>query len=147
MRETKAMSTWWLAAFIAAMVALSLTAQGQDTFKGRLSPVPVDAKTAPDTTGQGVVSAVLAGSKLTVAGTFEGLRGAATTAQLRRGAAAGIRGPAMFDLTVTKAMSGAISGSFDLSADQVESLRRGKFYVQVNSEKAPEGNLWGWLLK
>jgi hypothetical protein len=147
MRETKAISTWWLAAFIAITVVLSLQAQGQDTFKGRLAPVPVDAKTAPDTTGRGAASAVLAGSKLTVTGTFEGLRGAATTAQLRRGAAAGVRGPAMFDLTVSKATSGAISGSFDLSADQVESLRSGKIYVQIHSEKAPEGNLWGWLLK
>ena len=151
MQETEAISRRWLAAASAVALfvwaAVALQAQGQDTFKGRLSPVPVDAKTAPDTTGRGVASATLAGAKLTVTGTFEGLRGAATTAQLRRGAAAGIRGSAMFDLTVTKATSGAISGSFDLSADQVESLRQGKFYVQVNSEKAPEGNLWGWLLK
>ena len=42
---------------------------------------------------------------------------------------------------------GSFFGSFDLSADQVESLRQGKFYVQIDSEKAPEGNLWGWLLK
>lgn len=147
MRETKVITTWWLAAFIATTVALSLQAQGQDTFKGRLSLVPIDAKMVADTTGRGVASAVLAGSKLTVSGTFEGLRGAATTAQLRRGAATGVRGPAMFDLAVTKATSGAISGSFDLSADQVESLRGGRLYVQIDSEKAPEGNLWGWLLK
>ena len=25
-------------------------------------------------------------------------------------------------------------------------LRQGRVYVQVNSQKAPEGNLWGWLL-
>jgi hypothetical protein len=33
-----------------------------------------------------------------------------------------------------------------LSADQVDSLKKGKFYIQINSEKAPEGNLWGWLM-
>ncbi len=25
-------------------------------------------------------------------------------------------------------------------------MRSGKFYVQINSEKAPDGNLTGWLL-
>jgi|ERR1700680_3139099 len=151
MQETEAISRRRLAAAVTVALfvwaAVTLRAQGQEIFKGRLSPVPVDAKTAPDTTGRGVASAMLAGAKLTVTGTFEGLRGAATTAQLRRGAATGVRGPAMFDLTVTKATSGAISGSFDLSADQVESLRGGRVYVQIHSEKAPEGNLWGWLLK
>jgi hypothetical protein len=23
----------------------------------------------------------------------------------------------------------------------------GRFYIQLHSEKAPEGNLWGWLLR
>jgi hypothetical protein len=28
----------------------------------------------------------------------------------------------------------------------VQELAAGRYYVQVQSEKAPEGNLWGWLL-
>jgi hypothetical protein len=27
----------------------------------------------------------------------------------------------------------------------VEGLRKGKFYIQIHSEKAPDGILWGWL--
>lgn len=128
-------------------IALAAAAQGQETYKGRLSPVPIDAKTAPDTTGQGTASAVLAGKKLTVTGTFEGLRGAATTAQLRLGAVTGVPGPAVFDLTVAKATRGTISGSFELTAEQIDGLRKGRLYVQIQSENAPEGNLWGWLSK
>ena len=58
-----------------------------------------------------------------------------------------MRGPKLLDLTVTKAMSGELSGSFDLTPPQVERLKKGNWYVQIHSEKAPEGNLWGWLIK
>jgi hypothetical protein len=43
-----------------------------------------------------------------------------------------------------------ITGSVMLTPEQVESLKQGKLYVQVHSEKgiAPDGsNLWGWFLK
>jgi len=52
----------------------------------------------------------------------------------------------VFDLTVAKATSGTINGSFDLTPEQLEDLRKGRLYVQLHSEKAPDGNLWGWLL-
>ena len=52
----------------------------------------------------------------------------------------------MFDLTITPGTSGKIDGSIDLSSAQVEDLARERFYVQLHSEKAPDGNLWGWLL-
>ena len=42
---------------------------------------------------------------------------------------------------------GTISGSFDLTPEQVQYLKQGKLYIQINSEKAPDGTLWGWLLK
>src|SRR5205823_3452591 len=55
-------------------LALSLFAQGGDTYKTRLSALPADAKTRPDLAGTGTVTATLAGKKLTVNGTFEGLK-------------------------------------------------------------------------
>ncbi len=128
-------------------LGLPLSAQTPETYKGRLAPVPVDAQLAPNTAGHGSASVTLAGAKLTVSGTFEGLRGPATSAQLHRGLATGVRGPVLFDLTVTKASSGNISGSFDVTPEQIDGLRKGRLYVQINSEKAPDGNLWGWLLK
>jgi hypothetical protein len=58
-----------------------------------------------------------------------------------------VRGAPVLTLTVAKATSGAVSGSFDLTPEQLESLKKGKWYVQIHSEKAPDGNLWGWLFK
>ena len=86
--------------------------------------------------------------ELTITGTFEGLRSPATTAQLRRGPK-GIRGPAILDLdlTISKATKGTLSGSVELTPDQIADLRNGMLYVQLQSERAPDGNLWGWLLR
>ena len=82
-------------------------------------------------------------------GTFDRLRLPATIAQVRKGPVRGVRGPVVFDLNVSKAadpMSGTISGAFDLTPLQIADLEKGRLYVQLHSEKAPDGNLWGWLL-
>ena len=130
------------------LFALGLSlAQSGETYKARLTALPADARTRPELAGIGSASAVLAGSKLAITGSFEGLRSAATTAQLHSAVAAGVRGPAIYDLTVSKATSGSISGSVDLTAPQVESLKKGGLYIQIQSEKAPEGVIWGWLLR
>ena len=34
-----------------------------------------------------------------------------------------------------------------LTPDQIADLRAGRLYVQIQSERAPDGNLWGWLLR
>jgi hypothetical protein len=44
-------------------------------------------------------------------------------------------------------MAGNLSGSVDLTPPEVEALRKGLLYVVVHSTGAPDGNLWGWLLK
>jgi hypothetical protein len=119
----------------------------QDTFKTRLSPTPIDAQLAPTITGHGSVSAVLTGTKLTVNGTFEDMRSAATAAHLYQSKVIGVLGVAIHDLTVSKAMSGTVSGSVDLTPPQADALRKGLLYVVVHSESAPDGNLRGWLLK
>jgi hypothetical protein len=114
-------------------------------FKARLSPVPVENAAVSGITGSGAATAVLSDRSLTVRGTFSGMRTPATIAQIHLGPR-GIRGPVMFDLTVTKDTSGTISGTFMLTPVQVEAVKSGRFYVQIHSEKAPDGNLWGWLL-
>ena len=121
-------------------------AQGGEQFKARLAPVPVEASTLATITGSGAVTAVLAGNKLSIAGTFERLTSPATVAHLHNGPK-GVRGPVAFTLTVSKATSGTISASLELKPDQIQDLRQGKFYVQIHSEKAPDGIVWGWLLK
>lgn len=125
----------------------SLFAANGDTFKARLSAMPADARTRAELAGSGSASALLSGTKLAITGSFEGLRSPATTATLHVAVTAGVRGPAVADLTISKAVSGTITGSVDLSPQQLTSLRKGGFYVEIHSEKAPEGVLWGWLLK
>ena len=92
---------------------------------------------AATVTGTGSASAVLSGTKMTVNGTFEGLVSPATTAHLHLSRVAGVRGPAVFDLTVTHATTGSVSGSFDLSPDQVEALRKGRFSSRFTVKKPP----------
>lgn len=129
------------------VLGLSLLAQSGETYKARLSAVPADARTRPDLTGTGTATGVLTGTKLTVTGSFDGLKSAATVARLHNAVMAGVRGPAIQDLTISKAVSGTITGSADLTPPQLENLRKGGLYVQIYSEKAPEGVLWGWLVK
>jgi hypothetical protein len=88
----------------------------------------------------------LAGTKLTFNGTFRGLRSPATHASIHVGPK-GIPGPPLLDLMISNATSGTVTGTVELTPSELEDLRNAKFYVQVDSEKAPEGNLWGWLLR
>ena len=136
------------AALIAAGAALS--AQGGDKFTARLGWVPISGAERANVTGKGSAAATLSGSKLTITGSFDGLAAPATVARLHRGVAKGARGPAIADLVVSKGTSGTISGSVDLTPEQVESLKQGRLYIQLHSEKgvAPDGsNLWGWLAR
>jgi|SRR4051812_36600347 len=131
------------------LIALVLFAQSSTasvtSFRGRLSPVPVESSSAAKITGAGAVTATLDGSTLRISGTFQGMKSAATIAQIHMGAR-GVRGPVEFDLTVEKAASGTISGSIPLTKIQIDTLRKGWYYIQIHTEQAPDGNLWGWLL-
>ena len=138
-----------VAAALLAVIVLyppnGANAQGARTFHARLSPVPLDARMVGNVVGSGSVTATLTGSKLSITGTFEGLRSPASAARIHKSPKPGIRGPAFLDLKVSTGSSGTISGAFDLTAAQVQELAQGRYYVQLHSEMAPDGNLWGWL--
>ena len=136
------------AAVLVTLAAIAAHAQGSKTYKVRLAPVPIDLTMQATVAGTGSATAVLAGSKLTISGTFDGLKSPATIAQLHRGSTMGVRGPSIGDLTVTKGTggSGTIAGSLELTGAQLADLEKKHLYVQLHSEKAPEGNLWGWLV-
>ena len=129
----------WLAAITGA--------QSGEKFKIWLVTVPIDFVQAAKVTGSGAGTAILAGDTLSIQGKFEGLQGAATVAQVHTGRAKGVRGPVLADLTASHGTSGTISGTVKLKPEQIEALKAGRLYVQVNSEAAPDGNLWGWLLR
>jgi hypothetical protein len=58
-----------------------------------------------------------------------------------------MRGPNVFDLTVTRGTSGTIEGTLKLSPVQIEELGKGWYYVQLHTELNTAGQLRGWLLK
>jgi hypothetical protein len=142
------------------LAAVAVSAQTGDKYSARLGMVPAaNAAQQAMVAGKGAVTAMLAGTRLTINGSFEGLPAAATAAKVHQGRAKGARGKAVADLTITKAESGTISGSVNLTPDQLEALKQGRLYLQVYSERGipPEqgkpqpdvdhSNLWGWLLR
>lgn len=143
MTSTRAVLLWCVGALAFGSAA---DAQSTKTFKARLSPVPIDVTMQATVSGSGSVSAVLSGAKLTITGTYDGLKSPATTVQMHKSPIRGVRGPVVFDLTASGGTTGTISGSIDLQPGQVTDLEKGRLYVQLHSEKAPDGNLWGWLL-
>lgn len=125
----------------------SAVGQKGESFRARLSTVPVDATMLATVAGSGSLKAVLTDNKLTITGSFEGLRSPAIRASIHIGPQKGIRGPAVHDITVTNEKAGSVSDLVDLTPSEIEDLKSGRLYVQIDSEKAPEGNLWGWLLR
>ena len=136
------LGNWGMAA---ALLLAAAPAFAQE-FEAQLDPAPFDATTRADILGSiGNVTATLNGSTLTVNGTFQDMTSAATGASVRIGLAKGVLGDAVGPLTATRAQQGAVSGSVPLNAAQLDALRREAIYVRIDSEKAPEGNLQGWL--
>jgi hypothetical protein len=119
----------------------------QATFNVRLFSAPRDAAMRKTVGGTGAATATLVRNQLSISGTFEGLRSAATHAEIRQGSAVGIRGPAIGELMVSKATSGTVTGSVTLSETALAGLDSGQLYIQIASESAPDGTVWGWLLR
>lgn len=134
-----------LAACTVAVLVAAAGAQSRQ-YRARLSPVPLDVAMQSTIAGSGAVTATLNGTTLTLTGNYAGLMTASTVARLHRGPRTAMRGPAIGDLKITPGISGALSGSLELTKEQVDDLANGRLYIQLHSEKAPEGNLWGWLL-
>ena len=127
-------------------VLLGAAAPASTTFQFRLSPGPRLVGTRADSSGSGSVTATLEDSKLTLKGSFSGLLAVPTAAHLCMGSLPGVRGPVIADLTVSPATSGTLSGTVQLNPSQLAALRKGGLYVEIDSNRAPEGDLWGWII-
>jgi len=153
-----------LALILSAAAFSSFTLAQGNQYKARLAPAPPlglrgergGAFPTPSSfvAGIGSATATLSGRKLTVTGTFEKMASAPTAAKVGQGLTTGARLDLIHDLTLTKSpqstppgTSGTIAGSIDLTPAQVDALKAGKLYIQINSESAPNGHLLGWLLK
>ena len=124
----------------------SVSALAAMTYEANLGPMPLDAANKANVLGRGDATATLDGKTLTVTGKFGDLPSPATAAHLIVGLGIGVPGSESLDLTVSQGQDGTISGQVPLTAKQQAAFRTGKMYVQIDSQKAPTGNLWGWLL-
>ncbi|MES2473566.1 MAG: CHRD domain-containing protein [Pseudomonadota bacterium] len=137
----------------ALLAALVITAPAfAADYQTNLGPMPLDDETKAVIAGRGDATASYDGKTFVVKGSFKDMPSNAISAHVFDSPLPGMPGKKLFDLEVTKAASGTISGSFSLTSAQQRLLRTGKLYVQINSEKAPEeypwgpkGTLWGWL--
>jgi len=141
------MTRWFTLLAACSVVASVAMVEAQSRqYRARLSPVPLDVAMQATIAGSGVVTATLNGTTLALTGNYAGLVTASTVARVHRGPRTAMRGPAIGDLKVTPGTSGTIAGSLELTKEQADDLASGRLYIQLHSEKAPEGNLWGWLL-
>ncbi len=130
----------------AMAVLLAGTPAFAASYEAELDPTPFDATTRADVIGSiGNVTATLDGNVLSVQGNFSAMTSPATGASVRIGLAKGVPGEAIGKLIADHAPSGAVSGTVTLTQDQIGALQRQALYVRIDSEKAPEGNLQGWL--
>lgn len=132
-----------IAASLAFTVASAFAADIQ--YATELDPVAFDNSTVMNTMGKGSITATLSGRALAISGSYMGLSSNATSAHLEMGLAFGVPGPVIGELKVSGGMRGQISGSVTLNRAQLVALKQGGISVVVDSAKAPDGNLWGWL--
>lgn len=115
-------------------------------YQAYLSPMPHNDAMHANFRGKGNAIAVLTGDTMSLIGTFAGLASPATKAHICLSMAPGIPGKPILEFVVPSGVDGNVTGTFKLDKDQMAALQRGQLYLQIDSEKAPNGNLWGWLL-
>lgn len=131
---------------LACTLACQAPAAAAEKFDTRLGSVAFESGGRGAVTGDGRVEAVLDGRNVAISGSFEGLSAPATKARLFSGPAVGVPGRPVFDLAVTPATSGSVSGAIKLNAAQAKAFAAHAFYVQIDTAKAPDGAVWGWLM-
>jgi CHRD domain len=138
-----------MTALAAMLVALAVgTAQpatAPGAMRARLAPVPIDVAMQEAIAGLGTASATLTGTRLAVDGTYRGLKSAATSVRVFESAKPGLRGPLVGEFASGGGTMGTFTSTLTLTREQAASFAKGLLYVQLHSEKAPDGNLWGWL--
>jgi hypothetical protein len=132
--------------FCALALLVSATPALAAGYDAELDPVPFDASNRAiviDSVGD--ASATLDGTTLTVKGNFSNFTSPATGGSVRIGLAKGVPGDAIGNLTADHATSGHFSGTVKLSSAQIAALKKQAIYIRIDSEKAPDGNVEGWL--
>ncbi len=115
--------------------------------RARLSTVPIDVAMQETIAGMGAATATLAGTTLTLEGTLPRIEVARHDGARLRQPAAGHARHRWWASSHRAAARPARSRVRCRSlADQAAAYGKGLLYVQLQSEKAPDGNLRGWLM-
>ena len=129
------------------LVGLALAVlQSPGPLRARLSPVPIDVAMQETIRGSGAATATLSGTTLTVEGSYRGLVTPATSVQVFESARMGMRGTLVGEFASGGGTTGTFKGTVTLTAAHSGGVRKGLLYVQIQSEKAPDGNLRGWFI-
>jgi hypothetical protein len=139
----------YLAAFALGLAAAAASAQELPTaFRTQLSTVafvPADGPFA----GEGNVTASVQGRQIRFRGEFTGLDSSASRVRVLSGIGVGVPGNRVIaQLNSSPAgPSGTFSGQAPATAENVALLRANRLYVQIDTQKAQDGALWGWLME
>jgi hypothetical protein len=128
------------------IVALAALQTAPGPMRARLSPVPIDVAMQETIAGLGAATATLSGTTLTVEGSYRGLVTPATGVQVFESARMGMRGTLIGEFASSGGTTGTFKGTVTLTADRAAAFAKGLLYVQLQSEKAPDGNLRGWFI-
>jgi hypothetical protein len=130
-----------------AMAVCACPVAAAESFTADLGPVPLDAASQANVQGWGEATATIVGKTMTISGNFGGLNSPALEAHVYLSSYIGVPGLVQpMVLTVSKAGDGVLSGSGELTEKRAAALRAGRLYIMIDSQNAPAGNLWGWLL-
>lgn len=127
-------------------LALAVLQAAPGPMRARLSPLPTDLAMQETIAGLGAATATLAATTLTLEGTYRGLRSPATSVRVYESPRPGLRGPLVGEFASGGGTAGTFKGTVTLTREQAAAFGKGLLYVQVQSEKTPDGNLWGWLM-
>lgn len=137
----------WAISLLLLALSQPASALDADRFRTRLLTAAFQSP-ANAHDGDGNVVASVADGEVLISGQFEGLAAPVIGIRLLSGVAVGVPGNAEIARVPFKpgAHAGQIDTRFRLNSDQLELLRAGRIYLQVETEDAPDGALWGWFL-
>lgn len=143
----------WVLLPILAAVTLVLAGCNGDTLQNEFAAtltheaeVPAPTLNGADPSGSATATLNDEENTLTITGSFEGLTGPATAAHIHGPAEVGEAAGVVFPLNVDEQTDGNLSGTWDdITAQEVEQLRDGMFYVNVHTDQNGPGEIRGQL--
>lgn len=134
---------------VAVVLAACAPATERNDYAAELTAsAEVPAPTLDGANPSGSATAALDGAEntLTLTGNFSGLTGPATGAHIHGPAPMGETAGVVLPLQIDQSASGSVSGTWTgMTAEQIQQLRDGMYYVNIHTEMNPAGEIRGQL--